>query len=173
MELLMQKVESIKNVIDIAPNQLPKEAGVYAFWWTGSCQELLESNTCIVLKGSGGKPVTVEYKDWWPSDLSYPCLYVGRSTNIQQRFDLHILRNKKERLHDIPKTYEKQKLNTTSCQLRYGIEHIFNNDKNPMDIINNKVGFSYCTNLNIEDRFYTENRLIGVWKPWFNVDSER
>lgn len=39
-----------------------------------------------------------------------------------------------------------------------------------------KVGFSYIINFPenaIAERFFTEDRLIGTWKPWFNVDSER
>ena len=171
----MDKKESIKKIADIRksrPIELPKNAGVYAFWWIGKNQELLESNTVIQLtdQKEEGK---VTYKNWQPRDLYYPCLYVGRSTNIRRRFSQHIVPNTKERLHRIPKDNKKQTLAKTSCQLRYGIEHIFKNDKNPMDIIDNKVGFSFCTISRTEDRFYKENLLIGTWKPWFNVNSER
>ena len=156
--------------------ELPVEPGVYAFWWLDDKEKLMNSNRHIVLKGPGGKPVDVEFGDWWPVELEYPCLYVGKTTNIKNRFSLHIKRGSPGRLHEIPSTNEKQKAVTTSCQLRYGIEHIFKGHPNPLEIIYQSVGFSYTTNFSgnvIADRFYTENRLIGSWKPWFNVDSER
>lgn len=155
---------------------LPEDAGVYAFWWLGAKKELLESNRQILLKGPGGAFTEVALNDWWPSELEYPCLYVGKSTNIKQRFSLHIKRNCKSRLHDIPDNNQKVKPATTSCQLRYGIEHIFKEKPNPLEMILSNVGFSYTTNFNknaVAERFFTEDRLIGSWRPWFNIDSER
>ncbi len=172
----MDKKESIKNIEDIFQNQrikLPDKAGVYAFWWTGNRQELLESNRNIVLKGPGGNPVNVDFEDWWPENIPYPCLYVGKSTSIKKRFPKHMNRGSEKRLYTIPETNEKQKPITSSGQLRYGIEHIFKNENNPLEIIYQKVGFSYNTNLTVVDRFYKENYLIGKWRPWFNIDSER
>ncbi len=175
----MHRVESIQKVKNIFNGQrinLPEEAGVYAFWWVGPRQELLQSNRHIILKGPAEKPVDVEFMEWWPPEIEYPCLYIGKSTNIKKRFSLHIKRRSKKRLHNIPYTNEKQKPVTTSCQLRYGIEHIFKNNPKPLNIIYENVGFSYSTNFDanaVADRFYTEDRLIGTWKPWFNVDSER
>ena len=32
-----------------------------------------------------------------------------------------------------------------SCQLRYGIEHVFRTEPNPLEIIFQSVGFSYST----------------------------
>jgi len=60
--------------------------------------------------------------------------------------------------------------------VRYGIEHVFRSGS-PVDIIKDNVSFGYIdwfakTNA-IAERFYLEDRLIGSWRPWFNVDSER
>lgn len=175
----MHRVTSIRKVEDIFQGQridLPEAPGVYAFWWVGNRQELLQANRHIVLKGPSEQPVDVEFMEWWPPEIELPCLYVGKSTNIKKRFSLHIKRGSEGRLHDIPETNEKQKAVTTSCQLRYGIEHIFKSDMSPLNIIYRKVGFSFTTNFPenaVAERFYTEDRLIGTWKPWFNVDSER
>ena len=60
--------------------------------------------------------------------------------------------------------------------MRHGIEHVFKDHDAPLDIINNKVGFSYSTKFEenaVAERFFTEDRLIGIWRPWFNIDSER
>ena len=175
----MHRATSIKLIRNIFKGQridLPNEPGVYAFWWLGDRQELMEANRHIVLKGPGEQPVDVQFIDWWPPEIEYPCLYVGKSTNIKNRIPLHIKRGSLARLHNIPSTNEKQKPVTTSCQLRYGIEHIFRGHEKPLDIIYNKVGLSFTTNFQanaIAERFFTEDRLIGTWKPWFNVDSER
>ena len=175
----MHTATSIRKIEDICKNgkiDVPDEAGVYAFWWIGNRDELLSANRHIVLKGPGQKLVDVEFKDWWPQELQFPCLYVGKSTNLKKRFSLHLKRGSTGRLHQIPLSNEKQKAVTTSCQVRYGIEHVFNCHSNPLDIINERVGFSFTTNFPedaIAERFYTEDRLIGIWRPWFNVDSER
>ena len=175
----MHSISSIRKISNICQGNrvdLPEEAGVYAFWWLGERAELLQANRHVVLKGPSGRLVDVEFKEWWPTELQFPCLYVGKSTNIKKRFSLHIRRGSEGRLHEIPDSNEKQKAVTTSCQVRYGIEHIFKNDPSPLDILNEKVGFSFTTHFPqnaTAERFYTEDRLIGIWRPWFNVDSER
>jgi len=175
----LNRATSIQSVRDIFNGQrinLPEEAGVYAFWWLGDREALLQANSHIVLKGPGKKPVDVYFREWWPPEIEFPCLYVSKSTNIKKRFSLHIKRKCPGRLHQIPDTNEKQKLVTTSCQLRYGIEHVFRENEEPLNIIFNNVGFSYTTNFtenSVAERFFAEDLLIGTWKPWFNIDSER
>lgn len=175
----MHTVQGIRPVHKIFHRQaidLPSKPGVYAFWWIGTKAELLAANRHIVLKGPGEKPVDVEYRDWWPSELAYPCLYVGKSTNIKTRFSLHIKRGTEGRLHQALPGNAKAKPCTTSCQLRFGIEHVFPHEPNPLKVISEKVGFSYRTDFPdnaIAERFYEEDRLVGTWRPWFNIDSER
>lgn len=175
----LHTVLSVQTIAEICAGnriKLPEEAGVYAFWWVGDREMLLNANRHIVLKGPNEKPVDVEYREWWPPELEYPCLYVGKSTNIKKRFSLHIKRKSEGRLHNIPVSNEKQPTVTTSCQLRYGIEHVFKHKNNPLEIIMENVGFSYSTRFQdnaIAERFFTEDRLIGTWRPWFNIDSER
>jgi hypothetical protein len=155
---------------------LPEEPGVYAFWWLAPKPQLMAANRHIVLKGPKEQPVDVEYKDWWPPELTYPCLYVGKSTNIKNRFSQHIKRGSPGRLHQAHPGNKKAKPCTTSCQLRFGIEHIFPEDPNPLKLIFSSIGFSYSTDFKenaIAERFYEEDRLVGVWRPWFNIDSER
>lgn len=169
-------IRSVSEICEGNRIDLPERPGVYAFWWIADKSELMASQRYIVLKGPGEIPVSVEYRDWWPEELAYPCLYIGKSTNIKKRFSLNIKRGSPHRLHEIPVTHEKQKPVTTSCQLRYGIEHIFRDAQNPLAIIENKVGFSYSDEFGtdqIAERFFKEDELIGTWKPWFNVDSER
>jgi hypothetical protein len=168
----------IRNVASITTGSkidVPDKPGVYAFWWTGKRSELLGASTHIVLAGPGGREVDVHFADWWPTTLVYPCLYVGKSTNLRKRFGKHLMRGSNGRVHTIPKSGRKQKAATTSCQVRYGIEHIFPTERHPLAIINKKVGFSYVIYRpeQIAERFFKEDLLIGTWRPWFNVDSER
>jgi hypothetical protein len=175
----MHTLGSIRSVDQIFRGRtidLPDEPGVYAFWWVGKKAELMSANRHMVLKGPGGCSVDVQYRDWWPTELAYPCLYVGKSTNIKKRFSLHIKRDCPKRLHLVLADNRKLKPCTTSCQLRYGIEHVFRNEAKPLEIIFRAVGFSYSTKFKdnaIAERFYEEDRLVGWYRPWFNIDSER
>ncbi len=155
---------------------LPEVPGVYAFWWLAPKAELLAANRHIVLKGPREQPVDVEYRDWWPPDLTYPCLYVGKTTNSKKRFSLHIKRGSAGRLHEAHPGSVKAEPCTSSCQLRFGIEHVFPAEQNPLTVIFRAVGFSYRTDFPenaIAERFFEEDRLVGTWRPWFNIDSER
>lgn len=175
----MHNAASIRRIDQIFNGQaidLPEEPGVYAFWWVGQKADLMAANRHIVLKGPNERPVDVEYKDWWPRDLMYPCLYIGKSTNIRKRFSLHIKRGSTGRLHHPQEGNRKAKPITTSCQLRFGIEHVFPYEKEPLGLIFRSVGFSCRTDFPenpIAERFYEEDRLVGIWRPWFNIDSER
>lgn len=156
--------------------ELPEAPGVYAFWWVGDRAQLLAANRHIVLKGPRESPVDVEYRDWWPGDLAYPCLYVGKTTNVRRRFSLHIKRKCPGRLHASHSLNWKASPKTTSCQLRWGIEHLFPREENPLALIFDSVGFSFRTDFPenaIAERFFEEDRLVGAWRPWFNIDSER
>ena len=175
----MHTTSSIRLINGIFQGQLidlPESPGVYAFWWMAPKEALMAGNRHIVLKGPNEQPVDVEYRDWWPPELKYPCLYVGKSTNIRSRFSLHIKRGSPGRLHPAHPGHQKAKPRTTSCQLRFGIEHVFPEDKDPLGLIGISVGFSYRTYFPdnaIAERFFEEDRLVGIWRPWFNVDSER
>jgi len=175
----MHYIRSIKSVGEIFNGrsiELPEKPGVYAFWWIADKQALMSGNRHIVLKGPGEKPVDVEYLDWWPVELDYPCLYVGKTTNLKKRFSMHIMRGSSGRLHKAHPENHKAKPCTTSCQLRFGIEHVFPNEADPLSLILKSVGFSYRTDFPVNaiaERFFEEDRLVGIWRPWFNIDSER
>lgn len=172
----LQTIRACRDIFLAHRSALPIEAGVYVFWWIGSRSDLMASNRHISIKGPGGRRVAIEFMDWWPSDLPHPCLYVGKTTNIRQRFAQHVMRKSPGRLHNILDDGIKLSARTTTCQLRYGIEHLFRSNPKPIDLIERFVGFSYSTDFignPVVERFFTEDWLVGSWRPWFNIDSER
>ena len=170
------KISKVSSIEKEKPKSIPESPGVYIFWWSGDKSVLLNGICEIFLKGPGGRWGKVDWLDWWPQELEFPCLYVGKSTNLRKRYSQQLLLNKSDRLHKIAKDNRKVRLFNTSCQVRYGIEHIFR-DSHPVEIIRNNLSFSFIDwfpEANpIAERFYLEDRLIGQWRPWFNVDSER
>jgi len=172
-----QSIKPIREYYQNQRNLIPEKAGLYAFWWIGEKRELLkETQRNIVLKGPGEKPVKLRYEDWFPKDAPYPCLYIGKSTNLKKRISQHLLVNDSGRIYPRTHHFEKVKPKTTSCQLRTGMEHIFPNDKNPISKIMEHVGLSLRISTEeaaVVERFYLEDYSIGYYRPWFNLDSER
>jgi len=176
----MLQSSSVHSVADLSARRraisVPESAGVYAFWWTAPREQLMNANRHIVLQGPGGERVDVHYRDWWPADAPYPCLYVGKTTNLKRRFGQHLLRGTRHRAHRSLSDNLKAKPKTTACQLRFGMEHIFPNHALPLQLIDECVGFSwydgYADNA-VAERFFNEDRLVGYMRPWFNIDSER
>ncbi|ANH98691.1 hypothetical protein A8L59_15130 [Pseudomonas koreensis] len=158
------------------PVNVPSSAGVYAFWWMGCRELLMSANRHIILKGPGGSDVDVRYHDWWPADAPYPCLYVGKATDLKRRLREHRLPGTPGRAHPPLTQNNKAKPRTTSCQLRFGIEHVFPREADPLTLINNNIGFSWCDDFPdnaVAERFFAEDKLVGHLRPWFNIDSER
>src|SRR5260370_36767180 len=125
-EIQMHTPESIRRVGEIFVGrsiELPERPGVYAVWWVGPRADLLAASRHIVLKGPGERPVAVEYQDWWPEELVYPALYVGKTTNVRKRFSLHIRRDCPGRLHQAHPEMENAKPTKTCSHLRRSIEH--------------------------------------------------
>jgi hypothetical protein len=117
----MHTPESIRRIDQIFVGrsiELPERPGVYAFWWIGPRANLMAANRHIVLKGPGERPVDVEYQDWWPKELVYPPLYVGKTTNIKNRFSQHIKRDCPGRLHQAHPENVKAKPCTTTVNMR-------------------------------------------------------
>jgi len=164
----------------LSPKVLPKDGGVYAFWWTGD-PAILTAPECsrdLILKGPGGRQVSLRIDNEWlglSTELPVP-LYVGKtSTSLRSRVGQHLMLAKK-RILRIGNSARKQKAPTTSCQLRAGIEHMFPTTKDTRALILQHVGFSYVVlsgDDNAANRFYLEDLAIGMMRPPLNVDIER
>lgn len=173
---LCKTVIPLREVYKNRHSILKATGAVYCLWWIRNRGALLSSNRRIKLRGPNKKLIDLEFKNWFPEELTYLPLYVGKTTNLKSRISQHLLLKSPFRVHNKPINYEKVRPKTTSCQLRAGIEHIFPNINNPKDFILQNIGLSFVK-VNGKDsvtkRFYLEDFAIGYLKPWFNLDSER
>lgn len=169
---------------------LSKKAGVYAFWWTGDATVLKKeiNEQRYKLKGPADREELISVKiceDWLKAATrgNRICLYVGKTTNLNQRISGHLRYTVKDIWTDKngenrtaePFSFEK-KPNTVS-QLRIGLERIFQDHS--LDYIKNHIAISW---LELEDdddvnnavnRFYIEDKMVADLFPIFNVDVER
>jgi hypothetical protein len=160
--------------------KLPKQGGVYCFWWTGDLERLKQPdcNRHIELAGPGGRPVALHLDDEWlgtGTGLPIP-LYVGKNADsIADRVGKH-LRLKADRVTPLFEGYRKQARPTTSCQARAGIEHLFPKMKSTRDLVLDNVGLSWVElggDEHAANRFYLEDLSIGLMRPVLNIDVER
>jgi len=187
-ELCRIKHEKLKDVVSPSGNcyrlrsgSLPKQGGVYAFWWTGS-RDVLRSkqfNRTLNLHGPGGRTVEISVDDEWlglDANLPVP-LYIGKNAqSLSSRIGQHLLLGTPQRIFPTTIGSQRHKAPTTSCQLRAGFEHFFLSEKNPLELIFQNVGLSYVLldgDDNGVNRFYLEDLAIGLMRPPFNVDIER
>lgn len=186
-------------------------SGIYIFWWTGTKVELEGLNKQIRLKGKVNKDATpenleekhhfhnIEFSTKWFPELEQQryALYVGKSTNIENRLRWHLKvgtthNNWKKAQNEMPNkgNFFPVYSPTTSCQFRSGIELLVKDkefsEEQFWNYVKENISFSYLTfhnpNLNekqnekdlfVAERFYLEDYLIGTLRPWFNIDSER
>ena len=154
--------------------QLPEVGGIYAFWLDNQDQIAASLRRKLHLKGPAGQKSGWVETCWHLPDKQPPyiLLYVGKSTNLKNRFGLHLkLQTEKWQYPTNGSLYKP----TTSCQLRSGIEHLISQQPNLhfFPFIKERLRYSYVRVDRFEDRFYAEDAAIGLGRPWFNLDSER
>lgn len=173
--------------------------GIYSFWWTGPIIELEKLNRNVTLKG---KKITLQERnrgeflseeEFHDHDMTWNinagqdsvCLYVGKSSNIKNRINLHLekrqsseiwyepfVQNKKIKTPSFQKNYLVKR--TTACQFRAGFEHLYKyNNGLPLGERFKNFSISFQPIAQFEERFYIEDLAIGYYSPWFNLDCER
>ena len=173
-ELLNRKVE-INFYVDMISHKYKnfdysKNMGIYIFWYNNKDKKLNELNRNLIIHGPSKSKQHIEWN--WNLDEEYVCLYIGKTTTIQQRIAQHLIL-KTENLKNINGDQLNKK--TTSCQLRSGFDYLYSKNENTY-IKNELMQHLYLSIYYEEDfikRFYLEDYIIGKLKPWFNVDSER
>ncbi len=182
--LLNEEPKPIKNYLSAKKAEDYKVLNfpaLYIFWWMGDRGIIENKNMKIVLQGAKITD-SVEYKQitvhWTFPDGNKPfALYVGKTTNLKSRISQHL--RLKSQNHQWEEKYGDNKLkpSTTSCQLRHGLDHLFRATTTEITEILDHVGITFLeTGENDQDvvnRFYNEDLLIGLLRPWFNIDSER
>lgn len=171
-------------------SKLKKKAGVYVFWWEGDSaafrKEIKEQR--YKLKGPANREdlIPVKICEEWIEAATLNkriCLYVGKTTNLNQRISGHLryttkdIWTSKNGKHHTKEPFSFEKKPNTVSQLRIGLERIFQNHS--LEYIKNNVAISW---LELEDndevnnavnRFYIEDKMVADLFPIFNVDVER
>ena len=161
-------------------NIIPKMGGLYIFWWTGHKEQFLKNIKTHkhLIKGrqTQEEMVNVKFSDDWINIATIDnkiCLYVGKTTNLQQRITSHV-KPQTENIWGDTEFDSGRKPNTVS-QMRIGIEKIFKNKKG-LDTILKNVSVSYIDLDGINNcvnRFYLEDFCVGTYFPLLNIDIER
>lgn len=132
-----------------------------------------------------------------PSPLEgYTCLYVGKSDELKGvygRVGKHVCSGTKTRsaylnyklTQKAPVTQQDYKgsgpqqilKRNTSSQFRAGLEYLFRREAEDFAYLRMKdsvyVSWVNEAQMIFRDRFYLEDLAIGLFHPWFNLDSER
>ncbi|MCZ8157673.1 MAG: hypothetical protein O9264_16260 [Leptospira sp.] len=172
-----EKSYSLENVSQFQKDQT-ETGGVYIFWWIGSKDKLETMDRTFYYSGIKGKMHSIQLQmNWFPDHLTDRLpLYIGKTaTSFRKRIGLHLLLNSPKRKGKANSGFVSKKYNS-SCQLRHGLEILFKEEENILDLIRDNIGLTlipYPGEKHIPDRFYLENYLIGSLRPWFNLDSER
>lgn len=159
---------------------IPKTGGLYMFWWSGEIELLLKKIKTHkhVLKGKQTEEEMVNIKfnnDWinMATKGKKICLYIGKTTNLQQRITSHVKPETKDIWGNIG--FESGRKPNTVSQMRSGIEKIFK-EKEGLDIVLKNVSFCYLEIngvSNCVNRFYLEDLFVGTYFPLLNIDIER
>jgi hypothetical protein len=160
---------------------LPREGGVYVFWWTSplSVFSSKQFNPAVNLHGPGGRSVRLRVdREWLGLDADLPIpVYVGKNAqNISGRVGQHLLLGTPSKVLPAELGQSRHKPPTTSCQLRAGIEHFFPSVNEPVPFLLDNIGLSYVRldgDGHGANRFYVEDLAIGLMRPPINVDVER
>jgi hypothetical protein len=150
------------------------------FWWRETPEQFLQSLQNRHLHFHGPNGVTLDWEITLDSlrvaENGLLPLYVGKNaSDIAKRVGLHLKLK-------TPRTVPPEAVNgfcermTTSCQVRDRLDRLFPNIPDTRSLALNNLALSYVqlqgTGAFVE-RFYLEDLAVGVFRPIFNVDSER
>ena len=158
----------------------PSFGGVYVFWWRNSVEEFLKSLQNRIFHFRGPSGVGLQWnieRDWLQTaENGLLPLYVGKNaSNIAKRVGLHLKLK-------TPRTVSAKAVNgvceriTTSCQVRDRLDRLFPDLEDTRPLALNNLALSYVQlqgDGGFVERFFLEDLAVGLFRPIFNVDSER
>ncbi len=158
----------------------PSFGGVYVFWWRGPVKQFSQSlrNRFLHFRGPNGVHLTWEITSdsLRVAQNGLLPLYVGKNaSDIARRVGLHLKLG-------TPRTVPANAVNgvcermTTSCQVRDRLDRLFPTLQDTRQHALENLALSYVRlqgNGAFVERFFLEDLAVGVFRPIFNVDSER
>lgn len=184
LEQLATPVHNLATLHGSGLSGVSQEAGLYSLWWTGDTELLATLNRSVSFKGKfqpnrvrkeGETGDHISHSSVWDmTGNATTCMYVGKSTRIQNRIRLHLMAGKDPWFQKEGRPQAGLLKPTTSCQMRSGIEHLFQHLE-PSKLIDKLAHFSvsWVPETSFVERFYAEELAIGCFRPWFNLDCER
>jgi hypothetical protein len=160
---------------------LPRQGGVYAFWWTGGAKQGLNRTWQLTEPRVKGKkkriPVDLDPRILPIDNDRVTPLYVGQTAgSLLKRVGLHLMLGFERRVHRPPTRSGLVRPHTSYCQLRHGIEMLFPGVQETRSLLLENVGISYVVldgDDNAVNRFFLEILAIGQLHPPFNIEVAR
>lgn len=160
--------------------EMPQEGCIYAFWWIGNKGRMPEFvRKTYSVRGPNGKDVKISPESHYDATKQRTCLYVGKTHKpLKERIRLHLRLGTTKEYNSAKDAYEGNRISkSTTNQLRRGYDRLYWNTGKDLreDMINN-IGISFVAmpgETEAANRFYVENKAIGIFLPVLNVDVER
>lgn len=155
----------------------PRYGGVYCFWWTRGAKDFVDSIQHDELHYAGPANVgnlvyRVRLEALLERNGRLP-LYVGKAhRSIANRVGLH-LKLSTNRTVPMGSVDGPAPRMTTSCQVRDRLDRLFPNERDTRPVALVHLQVSYVAVPDFAERFFLEDLAIGVFRPIFNIDSER
>lgn len=159
---------------------------LYAFWvkksaFEGMCNVNVEYQGSKSTKRNDNNLKYNIFNATWNLNNSedWIMLYGGKTTNLDRRIREHLMLGTPVYLLD--ENYNRNNLflykRNSMSKFRAGLSHVLKYGNfwkgSELEFIKEHVYFNHMPNKCFQERFYLEDLLIGIGKPWFNLDSER
>jgi hypothetical protein len=158
----------------------PKFGGVYVLWWRNTAAHFFDALQNRVLHFLGPHGVAIAWEvtlaRLHTAENGFLPLYVGKNAaNLGGRLGQH-LKLKTARTVPMSATAGVCTRMTTSCQVRDRLDRLFPElpDTRPLALDNLALSYMRVDGPDsFVERFFLEDLAIGLFRPIFNVDSER
>jgi hypothetical protein len=159
----------------------PRHGGVYAIWWNATGSEaFVKKSVGKTLhfsgpQGHGEIPLTITRRHFTRQKNGMIPLYVGKSfRSISKRVGQHLCLGSARMVEqvDCGRVTPRKR---TSCQVRDRLDRLYPELDDTRSLIASlRISWvELCGVSHFADRFYLEDLAVGLWRPLFNLDTER
>jgi hypothetical protein len=159
----------------------PRHGGVYAIWWNASDSEaFVKKSVGKTLhfsgpQGHGEIPLKITRQHFTRQTNGMIPLYVGKSFgSISKRIGQHLCLGS-ARMVEQSACGRVTPRKRTTCQVRDRLDRLYPELDDTRSLIASlRISWvELCGVSHFADRFYLEDLAVGLWRPLFNLDTER